>query len=136
MAPFYALIISFAIVLLLGFALEKEPETENERAAEKTAQKTTAPAAVTPSVTFSAKGSKNFPGAELTLVHGDEMETIGDNGTIPAVPLNEKYVLCAVLGDDWTGVDATRAPDSRYTCWGPFDPKSDQGVVLRVEAVE
>jgi hypothetical protein len=42
-------------------------------------------------------------------------------------------VICAVLFRDWVAVDATRAPDSKYWCWGPFDPKSDEAPELHLK---
>jgi hypothetical protein len=132
MAPFYALIISFALVLLLGFSFREEPGTQNPEPKEKT----TVPTATTPATAFSANSSEEFPGAEVTVVYGDEKKKVRDLGAIPTLQLTEKYAVCAKLDDGWAAVDATRAPDSDYSCWGPFDPKSGKPFVLRVEATE
>jgi len=136
MAPFYALIISFALVLLLGSVLKKDTPTGSATSASTTRPPTTEPPTTQPQGTFSAKDSKGFPGSDLTLVYDDQMKQFRDLGKIPAVPLDEKYAICAVLDDGWTAVDAMRAPDSEYSCWGPFDPKSDKPFALRVEAAK
>jgi hypothetical protein len=135
MAPFYALIMSFAIVLLLGLVFEA-PATEDKKTDDKAVETTTPPPAVTPPTAFSAEDSEDFPGSDLTLVYGDKEKKVRDLAKIPSLRLLEKYTICAVLDDGWTGVDATRAPNSDYSCWGPFDPKSDNSFVLRVEAAE
>ena len=132
MAPFYALIISFVLVLLLGLLLETDPST-GPAAQQKPTPATQEPATPQPKVIFSAKGAKEFPGSRLTLTHGDEEQPFDALDELPELPVDETFGICAVLDEGWTAVGATRAPNSKYSCWGPFDPKSDETSVLRAE---
>ena len=134
-APFYALIISFVLVFLLGSLLANNRPAEPAGQPEATSV-TRAPTTTQPTVTFSAKDTTRFPGAELVVVHGDEQQPFADLRHLPELPIDEKYVICAVLYDGWTAIEGIRVPDSEYTCWGPFDPKSDKRTVLRVERSE
>lgn len=136
MAPFYALIISFALVLLLGTVLEKS--TAGPPAEPKSTPTTQAPpddpATARPEVVF--VGAKRFPGEELTLVHGDEQTALGDLGDLPELPIDDRYAICAILDNGWVAVDAVQVPRSRFSCWGPFDVKSDKPSVLRAKKSE
>lgn len=132
MAPFYALIISFALVLLLGSLLNKDPQAEPVTQPKTTTEQPD-PTPAQPKITFSAQGATTFPGSNLTLIHGDEQTSFEDFSDLPELPTDEKYAVCAVLNDGWTAVGAMRAPYSEYSCWGPFDPKSDKPSELRAK---
>jgi hypothetical protein len=137
MAPFYALIISFALVLLLGSLLQKSAPAEPSAEPKPTPtneEPTGDPATVTPKLVV--KGAKSFPGSALTLVHGGEQTPFGGLRDVPELPSDEKYSVCAVLNDGWVAVDAIEPPGSDFSCWGPFDPTSDQPSALRVERSE
>jgi hypothetical protein len=135
MAPFYALIISFALVFLLGLLLGNNPPAKPAGRPESTPA-TQAPATTRPEVTFSAKDTRKFPGTGLVVVQGGERQEIADLSQLPGLSIDEKYVICADLREGWTAVEGIQMPDSEYTCWGPFDPKSDEMPVLRLEEPE
>lgn len=130
MAPFYALIISFALVLVLGTVLEKNTSAGSK--ATPTAQEPAGdPATAKPKVVVA--GADGFPGEELTIVHGGTQTLVDDLGDLPPLPTDGKYAICGIVDKGWVAVGAIQVPGSDFSCWGQFDVKSAKPSVLRVK---
>jgi hypothetical protein len=118
LAPFYALAISFVLVLLLGFTLEApkpppppEPEPKS-------------------SITFS--GENNFPVEKASVWLGDEKHTVESLAELKELKTSEPVMVCAQLDRKWKAIGAENA--GIVTCWGPLEPRRPGAVItLEVE---
>src|ERR1700741_2376588 len=119
LAPFYALAISFVLVLLLGFPLEApkpppppEPEPKS-------------------SITFS--GEDNFPVKKASVWLGGEKHTVSSLAELEQLKPSEPVMVCAQLDEKkWKAIGAEDA--GIITCWGPLEPRRPGAVItLEVE---
>ncbi len=130
MAPVYALMISFVIVLLVGFAVHSSQ-----------------PGQATPNPPPAAPGQSvnkiQFKAAvanvHLVELADTEVELFGEvhrtatmdqNGELSAPAPDKPFVICADLPPGWSAKNAQKSEQSRYTCWGPFNPGSDVTLML------
>jgi len=122
LAPFYALAISFVLVLLLGFTLDepepppqpKQPEPES-------------------SIAFSSAEDK-FPVRSAIVSWGDEKHTVKSLAELERLKTNEPVFVCAQLDKGWEPLGRAEKLGTT-TCWGPLEPrKPGADITIRVEA--
>ena len=118
-APVYALVISFVVVLLLGMAFATDDGTNKA-----------APA--TPTIGFVPAG---FPARSAVLVSGGRQVPIKDQKALESLKPAAPFQICAVLDPGWTTSNGVKLPKSDFTCWGPFDPDARGDVELKVRKV-
>jgi hypothetical protein len=118
LAPFYALAISFVLVLLLGFTLEPPEPPPQPKPEPKS------------SITFS--GQDKFPVKSASVWLGDEKHTVRSLSELEELKTSEPVMVCAQLDKKkWEAIGAEDA--GIVTCWGPLEPRRPGGVItLRV----
>lgn len=124
MAPFYALAISFLLVLLVGVTLDA-PATPQRR-----------PEPPAPSIRFSS-GQDDFPITSAIVLWGNEMHTVRTDAQLRALKPTDPVLVCARLDEGWEAVRATELGDTKYWCWGPLEPrKPGADITIPVEAAK
>jgi len=119
LAPFYALAISFVLVLLLGFTLEPpEPPPPPVRPDPES------------SITFSA--ADEFPVKSAIVSWGDEQHNVESPAELARLKTNEPVFVCAQLDKGWEAVGADKL--GAITCWGPLEPREPGAdITIRVK---
>ena len=120
LAPAYALMISFVIVFLVGFAVDSSQPREGTPN-----QQTTSGSA--PKIRFAASGTNAALG-ELSSVtvhlfgQAPRQSTVDKDGNLNGPTPDQPFTICVELPPGWSAKDARKPENSRYTCWGPFEP--------------
>lgn len=108
MAPFYALAISFVLVLLVGFTLDA-PEASKIKFSDDT-----------------------FPVTGAVVVADDEVTVLDKAADLKSLEIDEQFVVCGQLSNGWSAKKAKKATNSGFVCWGPYQPDG-KSFVLDVE---
>jgi hypothetical protein len=134
MAPVYALMISFVIVLLVGFAVHRSQPGEaisNTPAASGQSVK---------KIQFRASGTN----VSLAKLSGTKVElfsevhrtaTMDQSGKLSEPDPDKPFTICLDLPPGWSAKNAQKPDESRYTCWGPFNPGDDATLTLSMSPV-
>jgi hypothetical protein len=120
MAPFYALAISFVLVLLLGVILTNKPEADPKPQAPTTV--TVEPEPEESSVRFSSTETP-FPVTVAVVWWGNEKKTVKKLADLEKLRPTGPVRVCAVMSRGWVAVRAEKLEDTDYVCWGPLEPK-------------
>ena len=131
LAPVYALVISFVIVLVAGLlALPKTSAGEPPNP-----QPTTAPQAnIRFLVSRTNTPATKLNGTTVELFGGDPLtREVNEKGELSLPVPKTRFTICANLPDDWSA-NSRKPSDSTFTCWGPFEPEKfkQDGIVLNV----
>ncbi len=121
MAPFYALAISFVLVLLLGFTLSSRPERGPEAAGPDDGHGEPEPEES--SVRFSSKETP-FPVTVAIVVVGRRKEDREEaSPTWRSCDPPSRSGSARLMARGWVAVKAEKLEDTDYVCWGPLEPK-------------
>jgi hypothetical protein len=129
MAPFYALAISFVLVLLLGLTLPGKASTDEP-------PDPTTPVPTQPKEPDRAKGivfsEEKFPLTSAVVLWGGETKVVMSLDELEKLRPTEPVTVCAQMPRGWSAVDVA-TPDNKLVCWGPIKPEADEYVELAVQ---
>jgi hypothetical protein len=131
MAPFYALAISFVLVLLLGLTLPGKGSDEPDRKDTPTTQEpgTGEKPALPTGIEFSKR--QPFPAKSLIVVWGDTKKVVTPEELAGLRP-DEPVMVCAQMAKGWAAPEANITPENNVVCWGPIEPEDGKPIVLEV----
>jgi hypothetical protein len=122
MAPFYALAISFVLVLLLGFTLTAPGSEADPTAATPTVTKTVEPEPVESSLRFSSKENP-FPATVAIVWWDNERRTVKSADELNKLRPTAPVRVCALMAKGWVALKADKLEKTDYMCWGPLEPR-------------
>lgn len=130
MAPFYALVISFVLVFLLGLALQ-EPTGAEERGDDPPTT-TVLPRERPEPLGIRFSSTEEFPVVSAIVFWDDTKKVVRDARGLLALRPDTAVTVCGQLQRGWAAVGATSTPDNNVVCWGPSEPAPGEFITLQV----